>query len=256
MYVNNNSFQRETINRLIVDTIKQMAENIPVKIDKVNDDLTVDCSSLVDKRLFKNITVYKQPNSMINIDVNNNKDFKYGLLIGTKYYFNELYTDQNKINSTLMADGTNFGILLPLFNESILNKYKDNKDFDISLFDKENSNIIHIDKDNISITTNNNKNSIELSKDDIKLTSNNEANSINLTNDKIILGGTEIALNSKQPMDIKTETATLKDILTELTNALLLSATGTGNQGAPIIPNPQLQLKMTEIINKLNMLLK
>lgn len=265
MYVNNNAYIRETINRLVEDQISNLYENIPVQITEYNDNLTVNCKSLVDKRIFNDISVFRPIGYMIKPE-----NIKYGLLIGTKYFFNELYTE-GKISSTIESALTNFGIIIPLLDKDILQMYQDNKEFDISLFNKDNTNKLTMNDKDILINSNdknkitmndkdiivnsNDKNQLTINDQSINMNSNN-SNQITMDNQSITIDGSSIVLNGKQPLDIKTSSTSLKELLNEILNMLMkMNLDTVAGNGAPLA-SPTLASTLPQIQAKLSLLLK
>lgn len=204
---NSSLYIKECIKSELLRYSNLLNSTIPCSVDSINEDSTINLKSLVDDRTYKNIQLITTPGYGFKLD-----NIKYVLYVQMKYAYDELLKSDNIENVFISPQGT-YGYALPILTSSTVNNFKSNKDNDITLYNRNNTNKVCI------------------------------GNEINIE-------------SSNKPISIKANNVVLKDLLSDVINALTLAATGTGNQGAPIIPNPSLNQKITELQTKLNRLLK
>lgn len=202
MFTNSSSYDKIEINRIIQQYIENLPQNIPVKVDKINNDISINCHSLIDDKVFTNVQIFTPIGYSFKLD-----RLKYGILLNVPYYFYSILSDGN-ISEVITSNQTQYGLFIPILDNT-------------NTFD---------------------------TKSDISLSNNDNTNKITITN--------EISINSNNPINISTEIASLKDIINGLIECINLASLGQGNQGSPIIPNPNLSIKIAELQNKLNGVLK
>lgn len=243
MITDNSYFIKYQINTAIQNAMEKLTNNIPCKVESVNDNYTVNVTSLIDNFIYKDIPVLLPIGTSVKTD-----RFKFGLLIVSTYRLDEILTD-SKIQTDIKTLNPTFGFFIPMIDKEDIDFLNDNelKDIDLALFNTDASNKILLETDNI-IIDNKEKASITMEDGSINISNNNDNNNIKLS--------TELTINSDNPISISTQIATLKEVIDGLVECINLASTGTGNQGAPIVPNPNLATKVVELQTKINGLLK
>lgn len=248
----------KNISTKVTDAISQLPKNVPCKIDKINDDMTVDLISLIDNSPFYNISIFLPIG--ISFDF---KRMKYGILYYVNYDFSSLMIT-GKLNFEIESSQTQYGIFIPVLDISNSKPYSDfsKNNNELTIFNKNADNYISLETDNIIV---NNKDKAYMTMEDgvITIKNNNEIESIVMDNkieitykQDVVKLQDGISLNSSAPIDISTQMASLKEIVDGLIECINLASVGTGNQGAPIVPNTQLSVKIGELQTKLNGVLK
>lgn len=242
----------------VADAISQLPKNVPCKVDKVNDDMTVDLISLIDDSPFYNINIF------LPVGISYNTDrLKYGILYYVNYDFSSLLTT-GQLNFQIESSQTQYGIFIPVLDVNNSKPYSDfsKNNNELTIFNTNADNYISLETDNIIV---NNKDKAYMTMEDgvVTIKNNNEIESIVMDNKIEITSKQDvvklqdgISLNSSAPIDISTQIASLKEIVDGLIECINLASVGTGNQGAPIVPNPQLSVKIGELQTKLNGVLK
>lgn len=201
MITNASEFNKIQIESFIEDYNNNMPINIPVKLDKVNDDLTINCNSLIDDRVFNNVQIL----APIGISYDLNR-LKYGILLNVPYYFYEILSN-GKISEVIQSKQTQYGLFIPILDNT--NKF--NKDVDISINSIDN-------KSNITLKDN-------------------------------------VLIQSKTPIEIKTDNSSLYEVLNDLLQLLLkVNNDPVAGNGSPLA-SPNLA-QIPNIISKLNNVLK
>lgn len=215
MYNNFGAFLNQSINSKIIESQSLLMEAIPVEIMDINQDTSVNCKSLIDKRQFNNAPLFCVTGYSFKIE-----NVKFGLFIPTPYFFYSIL-DKDKVDTPLRTSQANYGLVIPLLDKN--NHQKDNQDFDAVIHSKDNQNKITIDDQSITLDNQ---------------------------------GKSGLTINSNSPIELKTQVATLKEIMDDLINCINLASLGTGNTGSPIIPNPGLSTLIESTKAKLNGVLK
>lgn len=223
MYSNSNQYIENQINKALDNFRDSLIENIPVKVKSFDSDkLTLTLESLIDKRIFSNVSFLALPNMQYNLE-----NFKFGIFLSINYYFYSIQSE-GKITSPIKTNQSNYGLFLPILdNNSTFSKNKDNE---ITFFDKDNKKKITINQEGIILEDENNKQKVAIE------------------NQIQIIGG-------NQPLKIENDIGSLKDLISLLIECINLASLGVGNQGAPIVQNPQLAPKITELQTKMNQIL-
>lgn len=236
-------FNNKNIDNRINNFYDQTPKNIPCKIDKINDDLTVDLISLVDESPFYSISMFFP----IGITYDFNR-LKFGILYYVNYDFSSLM-DNSKLNYQIDCSQTQFGIFIPLLDSENYKPYsdyaKDNKE--ITIFNTNADNKISLETDNI-IIDNKEKAFINMEDGSITISNDNDNNNIKLNN--------ELVITSNNPINIATNSASLYEILNDILNMLSkMNADPVAGNGASLA-SPTLTSELPNIITKLNGVLK
>lgn len=238
--------------------LEQLPFNIPCKVDKVNDDYTVNVVSLIDNVLYSNISIY-YPTGMY-FDPNR---LKNGLLIHSDYWFGSL-RETGKLERSIKCTLTQFGIFVPLFDNEDIKLIDNNvKTSEFAIFNKDATNKITLETDNIIV---NNKDKAYMTMEDgiVTIKNNNDNETIVMNNNIEITSKQDvfkldngISLNSSTPIEFKTQIASLKDIVDGLIECINLASIPTSTApGTPSTPNPGLTAKIIELQTKINGVLK
>ena len=237
MFTNSSEYNKIEIQRVIDMYMANMPQNIPVKVDKINDNLTLDCSSLVDDRTFYNVQIFTPIGVSYKLE-----RLVYGILLNVPFYFYSILSD-GSITETITSGQTQYGMFIPIID----NNNNFNKDIDLSLCNSDNTNKIELETDNIVIN-NKDKAYMKLEDGSISISNNNDNNNIKLT--------TELAINSDKPISISTNTASLYEVLNDILNMLTkMNADPVAGNGSPLA-SPSLTSELPKIITKLNNVLK
>lgn len=242
----------------VTDAISQLPKNVPCKIDKINDDMTVDLISLIDESPFYSINMF------LPVGISYNTDrLKYGVLYYVNYDFSSLLTT-GQLNFQIESSQTQYGIFIPVLDVNNSKPYSDfsKNSKELTIFNTNADNYISLETDNITI---NNKDKAYMTMEDGVITiKNNKDNETIVMDNKIEITSKQdviklqdgISLNSSAPIDISTNTASLyevlNDILTMLTNMNLDPVAGNGSP----LSSPTLTKDLPGIITKLNGVLK
>lgn len=248
---------RYQINSNIDDKINNYPKNIPCKVDSINEDYTVNVISLVDDILYNNIQVFYPQGICFNPELLTN-----GLLINSYYWFNSL-RETGEVKSNVSSSLTQFGIFVPLIDKQLLDKYDESKikDSDLCLHNSDFKNRIDLTKDTCKINSND-KSIIELSDSSINLDYDKKSSitmdstiSMKSNQDNITMDN-GIVINSSSPMEIKTNTSSLYEVLNDILNMLTkMNLDPVAGNGASLA-SPTLTAELPTIITKLNGVLK
>lgn len=240
MYSNSNHYINQQIQKGLDNFRESLIENIPVRVKSFDKDkLLLELESLIDKRIFSNVPFIINPNIQMNLE-----NLEFGIFLSINYYFYSIQSE-GKIETPIKTTQSNYGLFLPILGKN--SNFSKNKDNEITIFDKENKKKFQITKEGIIIQDENNKQKIAI-ENGIILEDENTKQKVELGNQISIIGG-------NQPLSIKNDIGSLKDLITALIECINLASLSTGNQGAPVVPNPQLSPKIAELQTKLNQIL-
>lgn len=251
------------IQKKVKQTFNNLGENVPVSIDKYNEDGSINVKSLVDNREFNNVTLFTQYGIVYN-----KSKIKYGILYYVPYEFISLLKDGELIYN-VKSSLTQYGVVFPIMNKEMLEKYKlhlDDDTSDISIYSQLNNSNIKISDTDIKITHNkddNLVNSIDMNdnallmkyKENIALEMNDNTVNVSNGNNSIVLSNNNIEVNSDTPLSIKTNIATLKEVLDDVLSILTDLSTQTQSPSGPCT-NPTAVAKIPLLQTKLNGVLK
>lgn len=223
MYSNSNHYINQQIQKGLDNFRESLIENIPVRVKSFDKDkLLLELESLIDKRIFSNVPFIINPNIQMNLE-----NLEFGIFLSINYYFYSIQSE-GKIETPIKTTQSNYGLFLPILGKN--SNFSKNKDNEFTICDKDNNMKFIINSQGIYIENENKKQKIGI-EEGIQ-----------------IIGG-------NQPLSIKNDIGSLKDLITALIECINLASLSTGNQGAPVVPNPQLSPKITELQTKLNQIL-
>lgn len=259
MIGNFRSFNKQQINLTADEKLSNVEYNIPCKVDKVNDNYTVDVSSLINESTYYNIAVFFPFGMAFNPEL-----LKYGFLINSSYWFESMLID-NSINKLIKSYDTKFGFFVPMLSKEMIDFYNNNKlkDADLTIFNRDATNKISLEQDNILIE--NNEKAFITMEDGIVTIKNNNDNETIVMDNKIELTSKQdvvklqdgVTINSSTPMDISTQIASLKEIVDGLVECITLASLSTSTSpGSVVTPNPDLATKIIDLQTKINGVLK
>lgn len=223
MFSNANQYLENQINKALSNFRESLIENIPCKVKSINkDNLTLNLESLIDKRIFSNVPFLALPNMQFNLE-----NLQFGLFLAIDYFFYSIQSE-GTINTPIKATQSNYGLFIPILGNN--STFSQNKENEFTIFDKDNNLKFIINQEGIFIEN------------------EQQSQKIGIDNQIQILGG-------NQPLKIENNIGSIKDLISSLIECINLASLGTGNQGSPIVQNPQLAPKITELQTKLNQIL-
>lgn len=259
MIGNFRSFNKQQMNLISDEKISNIEYNVPCKVDKINEDYTVNLSNLIDGTTYYNISIFFPIGITFNPEI-----LKYGFLINSSYWFDSMLVD-NTITKEIKSYNTKFGFFIPMLSREMIDFYNKNnlKEADLTLFNKEATNKISLETDNI-IIDNKEKAFINMEDGSIAIKNNQDNESIVMDNkieitskQDVVKLDSGISLNSSSAMDISTQVASLKEIIDGLVECINLASISTSTSpGSAVTPNPQLSIKISELQTKINGVLK
>lgn len=259
MITNFRSFNKEQINKISQEKIDNLEYSIPCKVESINDDLTVNLSSLVGSAIFENISIFYP----VGMTFNPNR-LKYGFFVSSSYWFGSMLTD-NQIQKVAKSNECRFGFFIPMISKEFIDFVNDNKlkDADVCIYNNDATNKISLEQDNIIV---NNKDKAFITMEDgIVTIKNNKDNETIVMNSKIELTSKQdvvklqdgVTINSSTPMNISTQISSLKEIVDGLVECITLASLSTSTApGSVVTPNPDLVTKITDLQTKINGVLK